>query len=256
MHYTITGKGKAVVLLHGFIEEGSMWQTLAKELSKDYKVIVPDLPGFGNSALGKPQPKLSMAWYADAVYEMLKEAGVKKCVMLGHSMGGYITLYFAEKHPEMLLGLGLINSHCFADTDDKKKNRKKGIAFIKRHGSKPFVTELYNSIFSEAYLNKNRNFVDSLIAKAVEYTPQALMQANRAMMEREDKSIVLKHAKVPVLFIAGKDDQSSPLAYTLKQAALPAIADVHIFSNSKHMSIFERKSEASAAVKGFLQLIG
>jgi pimeloyl-ACP methyl ester carboxylesterase len=255
MHYTIKGKGKAVVLLHGFIEDGSMWQAVAKELSKKYKVIVPDLPGFGNSALGKPQPKLSMAWYADAVYEMLKEAGIKKCVILGHSMGGYITLYFAEKHPEMLLGFGLINSHCFADTDDKKKNRKKGIDFIKRHGSKPFVTELYNSIFTEAYLNKNRKFVNSLITKAAKYTPEALMQANRAMMEREDKSLVLKNTKVPVLFIAGKDDQSSPLAYTLKQAAIPAIADVHIFSNSKHMCIFERKREALTAIEGFLQLI-
>jgi len=255
MHYTITGKGKAVVLLHGFIEEGSMWQTIAKQLSETYRVIIPDLPGFGHSALGKLQPKLSMDWYAEAVYKMLKEAGIKKCVMLGHSMGGYITLYFAEKHPEMLTGFGLINSHCFADTDEKKKNRKKGIDFIKRHGSNLFVTELYNSIFTDTYISKNRKFVNSLIAKAAEYTPEALMQANRAMMEREDKSMVLKKAKVPVLFIAGKDDQSSPLAYTLKQAAMPAIADVHIFSNSKHMSIFERKAEALNAIQSFLQLI-
>ena len=143
MYYKITGKGKVIVLLHGYIEEGSMWNEIAKSLSKKYTVIVPDLEGFGNTPFtGKP---LSMEKYAKDVFEMLNKEKVQQCIMLGHSMGGYVTLHFAEKYPELLSGFGLVNSHCFADTPEKKANRKKGNEFIATHGSHVFVKELYNS---------------------------------------------------------------------------------------------------------------
>lgn len=252
MQYKVTGKGKAVVLIHGFIEEGGMWSDMVRSLSKKYKVLVPDLPGFGKSVLEDPA-KVSMAWYATQVYDMLQNEKVKKCVMLGHSMGGYITLSFAEKHSDMLSGFGLINSHCFADSAEKKANRKKSIAFIEKHGGKPFVKDLYYSIFHEQYIKTNKELVHNMIAKAELYTTQSLTAATAAMMNREDKSAVLKKAKVPVLLIGGKEDPAVPLEAQLKQAPLANISYLHIYSECKHMSIFEKKRESLHAVKDYLK---
>ncbi|HWB63359.1 MAG TPA: alpha/beta hydrolase [Chitinophagales bacterium] len=256
-YYRSFGKGPVVMLVHGFIEEGAMWDTTAKALQKNYKVLVPDLPGFGASPLAKGHLPLSMELYAEYLLAILKQEKVKKLVLLGHSMGGYIALYFAEKYGSMLAGFGLVNSHCFEDSAQKKINRKKGIAFVKQHGTRVFVTELYNSIFHESFKKKNpqnRTLIKKLVAQALKYSPEAIMAANAAMMHREDKSEVLKNATVPVLFINGKDDESAPIAYTLKQAAYPKIADIHFFSNCKHMCVFERRRETIAAINGFCGL--
>ncbi len=117
--YQVAGKGKAIMLVHGFIEEGIMWDGLVRKLSKSYKVIVPDLPGFGKSPL--PVAELSMEWYAAYLHEILKAEKISKLILLGHSMGGYVTLSFAEKYGSMLSGLGLLNAPCFEDTAQKKK---------------------------------------------------------------------------------------------------------------------------------------
>ena len=235
-YYNVYGKGKVIMLVHGFIEDGGMWDGIVNKLKKSYCLIVPDLPGFGKSPLTATE--LSMDWYAECLHEILKAEKVKNLVLLGHSMGGYITLNFAEKHGDMLAGFGLINSHCFEDTPLKKENRLRGIDFIKEHGTHVFIRELYNSIFHESFKKKNRKLIDALITKAQKYTPQAVMLANAAMMNRKDKSEVLKNAKVPVLFVNGEEDESAPVAYTLKQASYPANADFHLFSKCKHMTVF------------------
>lgn len=250
MYYKVTGKGKVVVLLHGFIEEGSLWNNLAKALAKDFKVIVPDLEGFGQSPL--IATKLTMEYYATAIYKLLQKLKVKRCVMLGHSMGGYITLSFAQQYPQLLSGFGVVNSHCFADNEEKKVNRKKGIEFIRRHGTAPFVTELYNNIFHPSFKVKNQALINRLIEQAKKYSPEALMAANAAMMNRTGKEDVLKNAPVPVLLINGKQDESAPFAATIRQASFPPIADVHFYDNCKHMSLFEKKKETNAAIYRFV----
>lgn len=247
MNYKVFGKGKPVVLIHGFIEEGSMWNETAKALSKKFKIIVPDLEGFGSSPLQKKF--LSMEYYADELYSLLNREKIKKCIVLGHSMGGYITLHFAEKYPDMLTGFGLINSHCFADTEEKKVNRKKGNEFIGKHGTKLFVRELYRNLFHPSF--KNNKLIKELTEKAEKYSREALIAANSAMMNRRSKEDVLKNSPVPVLLINGKQDESAPFNLTLQQASFPPIADVHFFDKCKHMSVFEKKKETIKAIEEF-----
>ena len=251
-YYREESKGKNIMLVHGFVEEGSMWDELVKSLKKTHRVIVPDLPGFGKSGLPADGSKLSIDLYAEFIATLATKAKLKKFVLLGHSMGGYAALYFAEKHPDQLRGFGLVNSHCYADTPEKKEGRKKSIAHIKQYGTKVFVNELYHTLFHPAFLKKNKTLVNGLIKKAQGYSPEALMQATAAMMNRENKEEVLKQLNIPVLFIQGKDDLAAPIANTLKQASLPSIADIHIFSNARHMSVFERKAETIAIVKDYL----
>jgi pimeloyl-ACP methyl ester carboxylesterase len=248
-YYKVEGKGKAIMLVHGFIEEGSMWDGMVEGLRKNYKLIVPDLPGFGKSEL--LEKEVSMEFYADFLFGILKHEKISEVIMLGHSMGGYATLSFAEQYGNMLMGFGLINSHCFEDTATKKENRKKGIEFIKRNGTQFFIRELYYSIFNKNFADKHKKLIDGLIEKARKYTPEAVMQANAAMMNRQDKSRVLRESKVPVLFVNGVEDESAPVAYTLKQASYPDNADFNLFDHCKHMSVFEKRAETLKIINAF-----
>lgn len=249
--YKTTGTGPCLVLVHGFLEEGSMWDGIIQPLAKQYSVIVPDLPGFGASALPPAKEKLSMEFYAAYVRAVLQQEKVKECVLLGHSMGGYITLSFAEKHSRLLRGFGLINSHCYADSEEKKANRKKGMAHVKKYGTEAFVTELYRTIFTDGFQKKSQKLVNGLIAKAVRYSPEAVMRATEAMMLRDDKSAVLRKTKLPVLLLNGADDLSAPLELTMQQAMLPAVTDFHLHKGVKHMSVFERKAATQKAIADF-----
>lgn len=253
MYYTTSGKGEVIVLVHGFMEDGTMWQSAAKALSKDYKVIVPDLEGFGQSELKVAKSKISMEYYAREIYLMLKKEKVKQCILLGHSMGGYIALYFAEKHPSMLKGFGLINSHCFADSKEKKAGRKKINEHIAKHGTKVFTRELYGKLFHPSFKKKNTRLVNDFIAKAEKYPAQGVIAANTAMIKRTDKSKVLEKSKVPVLLISGKEDETVPLEYSLKQASLASVTHIHLFTQSKHMTLFERKKKAMEAIRSFIE---
>lgn len=248
MYYTVSGKGKTVVLVHGFLEEGSMWSQVCKGLAKNYRVIVPDLEGFGHSPL--ISKKLSMEKYAAAIFDLLQKEKVKKCVLLGHSMGGYIALHFAEKYGQALCGYGLINSHCFADTAAKKASRKKQNEFIARHGSVAYAHELYQNMFHADF--KNKTLIKKLSARAGKYSPDALIAANVSMMKRKSKAEVLKNATVPVLMINGKQDDIAPLHFTTQQAAFPPVADIHFYSKGKHMSLFETKRESMTAISRFV----
>src|SRR5688500_8385113 len=133
--YQVVGSGPVVVLVHGFGEDGNIWQQQVQRLQLNFTVIVPHLPGSGVSQLGED---MSIEGMAAAVNAVLEAEEVKQCVMIGHSMGGYITLAFAEQFKRVLKGFGLFHSTAFVDSDEKKETRQKGIEFIGKHGAQAF----------------------------------------------------------------------------------------------------------------------
>ena len=116
IYYTVRGKGRPIVLLHGYLEGGEVWDPLAEKLEEDYLIISPDLPGHGES--GVKGEVHTMEFLASAVREVIRDAGEKRVVMVGHSLGGYVTLAFVELYPEMLSGYVLFHSHPHADTPE------------------------------------------------------------------------------------------------------------------------------------------
>jgi pimeloyl-ACP methyl ester carboxylesterase len=169
-------------------------------------------------------------------------------------MGGYITLSFAEKNAKLLAGFGLLNSHCYEDPAAKKANRKKSMAFIKKNGTKVFVKEFYDSVFEPSYKKKHLPLVNAMKEKALKYTPEAVIAATAAMMNRKDKTAVVRKAKVPVLMINGKQDGVVSLDIALKQASLANTTSFHLFDKAKHMSMYEKKKETIAAIRGFAEM--
>src|SRR4051812_32476186 len=122
LSYQALGKGPAVVLIHGFCEDQSIWSDYIQKLSRDYHVIVPDLPGFGKSS---PEfgEAVTMEYYARRVHEVLEIVlqAEERVTFIGHSLGGYVALAFAELYPERINGMGLFHSTAFADNEEKKQ---------------------------------------------------------------------------------------------------------------------------------------
>ena len=139
-----SGKGKTIVLLHGFTETSKIWDSFRDQLSESFRVIVIDLAGHGKSE--SLEPVHSMELQADVVYEVLKQRKVKKCLMIGHSMGGYVTLAFTSKYPEMLKGLCLFHSHPFPDSPEDLKNRNRTIKVVEQDKF-GFVSRFITSLF-------------------------------------------------------------------------------------------------------------
>jgi pimeloyl-ACP methyl ester carboxylesterase len=255
VNYTVEGEGTPIVLLHGFGEDSSIWDAQKDFLKRYYRLIIPDLPGSGRSEMLHIRD-VQIEAYAEVVKELLEQEQVAECILLGHSMGGYITLAFAEKYPVMLNGFGLIHSTAFADSEEKKANRLQGINMLKEHTAFSFLKNTIPNLFAKDFKNTQRDTVSALIEKSRSFKAEALTQYLAAMMNRPDRTKVLANAKVPVLFVIGTEDTAAPLTDLLKQVDLPKISHIHIIENVAHMSMLEAPEILNNYLLKFIQSIG
>ena len=131
------------MLVHGFGEDSRVWENQEAVLQQHFKLIIPDLPGSGKSALTED---VSMEGMARVLKEILDDLAIGSCIMIGHSMGGYITLAFAEKYPASLIAFGLFHSSAYADNEEKKTARRRGIEFIREQGPSSCILLIYNTV--------------------------------------------------------------------------------------------------------------
>ena len=148
----ISDKGKPIVFLHGFTESQKIWKHFVKALSNEFRVITIDLPGHGKSeCIGDVH---TMELQADVVHTVLKKEGIRRCIMTGHSMGGYVTLAFARKYPGKLKGFCIFHSHCFADSPEDRENRDRTIEVVS-NDKFGFLTNFIANLFRR---KSGRNF--------------------------------------------------------------------------------------------------
>ncbi|EJF10660.1 alpha/beta fold hydrolase [Pontibacter sp. BAB1700] len=251
--YTDHGSGDPIVFLHGFCESTAVWDDFANPLQQKFRTVALDLPGFGNNTQGRAD--YSMESMADYVKEQLEQLGVKKCILVGHSMGGYVSMAFAEKYGNLLSGLCLFHSSALPDTDEKKENRNKTIEFVEKHGVEKFMQSFIEPLF----YSENRDRLKKEIALMKEIgtaTPQeSVTQGLAAMRDRKQRTDVLAAAKFPVLFIFGKDDGAVPLDKALEQCHLPDNSMVYFLGKTGHMGMFERTYETRKALEKFAETI-
>ncbi len=254
LFYADDGDGTPLTLIHGFCEDNTIWGSFVKLLPKDIRIIRPDLPGCGKSEL--PGGEISIDTYAEAVHELLKKESTGRCIMIGHSMGGYAVLSFAEKYPEMLMGIVLFHSSAFADDDNKKQDRLRAIDFVNKNGVEVYINELYPKLFAPDFYAKNKEIILPLQQYAYHFSANGVIAALNAMRTRPGRINVLKNLTVPVLFIIGKKDNAVPYEKSRQQYALPDVSQILILDDVAHMGMFEAPDECAKAIKEFGLLTG
>jgi pimeloyl-ACP methyl ester carboxylesterase len=255
IYYEKTGKGPAVVLLHGFPSDHHLWDELVPELKKKCTLLLPDFPGAGGSeALAEP---LTLELMARSVEAVLVNENIEQAIICGHSMGGYTALVFARLFPEKTKALSLIHSSAYADSEERKTNRRKAIALIGKGELEKeiFLKSMAPNLFAERFRNAHPEIIRMIIEKGKSLSGATLISFYRAMLEREDASEVLKNATFPVQWIIGDEDTSTPMKDALEQAHLAAVNSISIYRDCGHMSMLERPAALIKDLDAFFTFV-
>jgi pimeloyl-ACP methyl ester carboxylesterase len=248
VHFTSIGKGNAVVLLHGFLENSAMWNEIANILSKRNRVICIDLLGHGQTRnLGYIHSMEDQAQMVKAVLNHLK---LRKYIFVGHSMGGYVALAFAKLFPSAIKGISLMNSTALPDSEEKKLSRDRAIKAIKKN-HKTFVRVAIPMLFSE----KNREIylkeIEQITQEALELSSQGIIAALEGMKIRKNQTSIYKTANFPIQMIIGKQDPALDYDSLISQTKNTK-AKVIEFPDG-HMSHVENKENLIKNLSDFIK---
>lgn len=245
--YTDQGKGTAVVLLHGFLENQSMWKAFIPELVKKHRIITIDLLGHGETeCLGYVH---TIEDQADMVHHVLHELKIRKAVLIGHSMGGYVALAFAELYPDNVKGIVLQNSTSRADSDERKTNRDRAIVAVKQNYS-AFIRMSIANLFSEDNRERLADIIEEVKLEALKTPLQGIVAALEGMKIRKDREVLLHTAHFPIYLILGIKD--AVLNYEEhKTQVIDTTVHLTTFGDG-HMSHLENEKDVIATYKQLL----
>jgi pimeloyl-ACP methyl ester carboxylesterase len=246
--YHTYGSGKPAMFIHGFGETHEVWKNQIEFLQDKFYLIIPELPGSGSDIIDD----MSMEGMAEVMKETLAQEKIASSIIIGHSMGGYILLALAEKYPELISALGLFHSSAYADSEEKKATRQKGIDFINTHGAFEFIKTSTPNLFSQPSKDKNPEFINEYILSLNNFSPEALVKYYRAMMQRPDRTEVITKTKSAVLMVMGKYDVAVPLKDGLEQCHLPENVYIHILRQSGHLGMLEEPTTTNCILEKFL----
>ena len=245
--YSNIGKGNAIVLLHGFLENSTMWNDITEELSKKNRIICVDLLGHGKSdCLGYIHTMENMA---EAVKAVLKKLRIRRAIFIGHSMGGYAALSFAEKFPENIKGLCLLNSTAQADTEERKNVRLRACEMAQTNYQNLVKMSIIN-LFAPETRNLFSSEIEMIKNEALKTSIQGYISATKGMMLRTNKELVLKNINRK-LIISGKNDPIINIEF-IKKEAERTNTPIHFLENG-HMSYIESKTVLLKTLKEFVK---
>jgi pimeloyl-ACP methyl ester carboxylesterase len=252
IHYTLHGKGRAIVLIHGFLESVEIWKLFARKLSSNYAVVCIDLPGHGRSeSVG---PVHTMELMADIVNHVLKENSISSCLVTGHSMGGYVALAFTERYHRKVKGICLFHSHAGSDTPETRQNRERTIKLVEKN-KKNFIQAFIPDLFDHRNLAKYQDEIRQLRLSASATSKEAIIAALEGMKVRMDRTHILANTHVPVQFIIGKNDSRIPMQMIMPQTVLPRHSEALILDGIGHMGFIEAGRETYLSLHGFAKKV-
>jgi pimeloyl-ACP methyl ester carboxylesterase len=244
------GRGIPLVLLHGFPLDRRMWEAQISELSSSYRVIAPDLRGFGQSQSDEP---FAIADLADDVHATLEKIGALPCVLAGLSMGGYVSLAYALKYSTDLRALILIDTRPQADTPDQRNGRTKMIELACNEGSKAVTQQMIPKLLAEDVPHTRPAIANALLRMGQSLPPLTIEHALEAMRNRPDQSSRLSSIKTPTLVIVGDVDAIIPVDVARSmQQSIPG-AQLAIIKASGHMSPMEQPAQVNQAIARFIR---
>ena len=246
--FTDSGAGSAIVLLHGFLENKKMWQDYVTIFSEKHRIITIDLLGHGKSEpLGYVH---SMEENANVVHEVLEHLKIEKATILGHSMGGYVGLAFAELFPKSIQKLVLLNSTSREDSAEKKSNRTRAIKAVKQNYV-GFVSLAIANLFSENNRTRLADKIENVKTEALKTPLQGIIASLEGMKIRKDRESLLQQNLFPVLLILGKKDPV--LNYEDSISQIEDTTGELVSFEDGHMSHIENKEELKTILLNFFE---
>lgn len=249
--FSDVGKGRTIVLLHGFLGAKEIWTTTVGQLSKQFRVISIDLPGHGKSACyGYIH---SMELLARAVKAVMDSLKLKKYILVGHSMGGYAALAFAELFPDNLKGICLFHSTSYADSEEKKKDRTRSVKLVKAD-AKVYTRTTIKNLFGAKNIDKHQQQISFAQKIALKTSKRGIVSSLEGMKDRPNRDIVLSFSEYPVMMIIGRYDAILPMQSLLNQCEFIPSKYVLLLENDGHMGLLENPLVCSKHLKRFFRL--
>nr|WP_314289182.1 alpha/beta fold hydrolase [uncultured Capnocytophaga sp.] len=248
--YTQKGSksAKTVVFLHGFLEDSSIWESISNVLSRDYRVLCIDLLGHGKTPVISSVHTMEMM--AEEVNVVLEDEGIEMCTLVGHSMGGYVSLAFGELFPEKIEGLVLLNSTPLPDSEEKKANRDRVLKVIEKE-KELFVRTAVNNLVSEENRTKIKSALERLVQIGLCTPNEGIVAASLGMKERPNRTSVLKSLAIKRGFILGKSD--ALISYEEMESLAKTLAMECEVLSGGHLVYIENESDTIEVLRNFLQ---
>lgn len=249
LHFTEHGQGSPLILLHGFPFNGSLWHEQTRALGDHHRVITPDLRGHGQSPA--PEGTYTMETMAGDVLRLLDSLDIDKAALMGHSMGGYVTLALWRLAPERFSAMGLICTHAWADTPAVRENRENQAHQVFVQGSAAIADAMAPRLFAPG-VAPDEPFIEQARTMMLNTRPIGIMGALRGMAARPDSSALLPGINVPVLVIAGDSDAIIPLQRAEAMAQALPNATLVTIENAGHMPMLEQPQATALAIRNFM----
>jgi 3-oxoadipate enol-lactonase len=251
-HYAERGAGPALVLLHAFPVDHRLYAAQLDELSNEFRVICPDMPGFGGTRYDKP---FTVKWQAEQVRALLKEIDALPCIIGGCSMGGYVTLAFEREFPRDTDGLILIDTKAEGDTAEQRHNRDRLIAMLDQHGPTVVADGMLPKMLSPATKKARPELEEQIRAITLATSATTLKNALAALRDRPDRTDFLRSVSDPTLILVGADDQIAPVANAEAMKAGIPHATLTVIPDAGHLSPIENPAAVNQAIRTFAAMV-
>jgi pimeloyl-ACP methyl ester carboxylesterase len=252
--YIDEGAGVPLIFIHAFPLNKRMWDDQVRELSRQCRVITIDLPGFGGSGLSTSPG--SMERYADYVNGLMQILELERAVIIGLSMGGYVSLAFYRRYPNAVRALVLANTRATADTAEARQRRFDSAEKAEREGSGAIADDMIPLFFGPRTIAERPDLIHNVRAMAEANNPAGLAAAQRAMAGRSDSSGLITGIGFPALVIAGTEDRLSSLSDAAHMRNEISGSQLHIVQAAGHLSNLEQPADFNEALARFIGSLG
>src|SRR5689334_17003392 len=249
--YTDTGIGRPIVLIHGYPFNRSLWNEQVVALSSSYRVIAPDLRGFGESDAAPGTATMNLM--AQDVALLLNQLGIARAVIGGLSMGGYVALAFYKQLPSRVRALILADTRAQADTEEGKQTRAQQAEKALTEGMAGIADAMLPKLLTPETVSKHPEVVKRVRDMMVKTKPEGAAAALHGMAERDDQTSLLAKISVPTLIMVGAEDAITPVADSEKMHAAIAGSHLVVLENAGHVSNIERTEQFNDALLSFLK---
>jgi pimeloyl-ACP methyl ester carboxylesterase len=253
--YYDQGKGEQTILLiHGFGEDHAIWKNQIEFLSSHYRVIGPNLPGVHCKPLAlhhSQAPNIRM--YVEVLHELMHHLHIEQYYIVGHSMGGYIGLSFADYYVNHVQGLLLFHSTTYEDNEAKKTSRMKVAEFIQEWGVSKYLETATPNLFGDAFKKTNPGVIQNVIESGLGISQEAMIQFVFAMRNRKAMTHLLQQHTIPVWMIVGEADLAVPIQDSLEQIKLLPSSNSLVLNNVGHMGMFEATNQVNEFIHQCIQ---